>query len=179
MAAQSVLLQPWREATDNLEGVYKTAYSRANELLPRFKSLLERYVPADAQLLTNIKTETSFIRKSQRKPVRLIHDVLRAAILTTTKKQADKVANEMKRKLPIVEFEHKDNPNANDTGYFGSYHLKMKVEDMVCEVQIMPETLWDYKERGHIAYTSPTAHKDKSVMSFSRWLYDTANKESL
>jgi hypothetical protein len=178
MAVQPILLQPWPEATDNLESVYKTASNRANELLPRFKSLLERYVPPDSRLLTNIKTLSSFVRKSKRKPVRLIHDVLRAAVLTQTKKEAAKVANEMKRKLPIVEFDHKDDPETLDTGYFGSYHLKMRIADMICEVQIMPETLWAYKERSHAFYTDSTAHQDKSVMGFSHWLYSTANKES-
>jgi hypothetical protein len=177
MAAQSVLLQPWPEA-DNLESVYAKAQARANELRPKFQALLGRYVPANSRLLVDIKSQSSFIRKTKRKPVRLIHDVLRAAILTPTKKEAAKVANEMKRKLPIVEFDHKDDPGALDTGYFGSYHLKMKIEDMVCEVQIMPETLWCYKERGHAAYTDAGSHKDPSVMSFSRWLYQTANKES-
>lgn len=177
MAAQP-LLQPWPETTDNLENVYKTAHNRADELMPRFKKLLERYTPSDSRLLLNIKSLSSFIRKSKRKPVRLIHDVLRAAILTQTKKEAAKVANEMKRKLPIVEFDKKDDPNAMDTGYFGSYHLKMQIEDLICEIQIMPETLWIYKEHGHSAYIDPASHSDKSVMSFSRWLYSTANKES-
>jgi hypothetical protein len=177
MAAQS-LLQPWPEATDNLESTYQKAQQRANELLPRFKSLLERYVPSDSRLLVNIKSQSSFVRKSKRKPVREIHDVLRAAILTPTKKQAAKVANEMRRKLSIIEFDRKNDPNETPMGYYGSYHLKMRVDDMICEVQIMPETLWCYKERNHANYTDPAATQDKSVMSFSHWLYSTANKES-
>ena len=174
------LLQPWPDVSDNLpiERIYEKAQTRANELLPRFKKLLERYTPEDCRLLINIKSLSSFIRKAGRKPVRRIHDVLRAAILCQTNKEATKVANEMKRKLPIVEFDHKDDPDETDTGYYGSYHLKMWIGDMVCEVQIMPETLWIYKERNHTTYVDTESQQDKSVKSFSHWLYDTANKES-
>ena len=174
------LQQPWPDVSDkvSIEQVYAKAQHCAYEREARFKKLLERYTPKDSRLLTNIKSLSSFIRKAKRKPVQFIHDVLRAAILTQDHKEAVKVSNEMKRKLPIVEFDKKDDPDAVDSGYHGAFHLKMWIDHMVCEVQIMPETLWIYKERQHSTYTDPKAHKDKSIMSFSHWLYDTANKES-
>jgi ppGpp synthetase/RelA/SpoT-type nucleotidyltranferase len=174
------LQQPWPDVSDkvSIEQVYEKAQGRAHELLPRFKALLERYTPSDSKLLVNIKSLSSFIRKSNRKPVQKIHDVLRAAILTQTKKEAAKVANEIKRKLPIVEFDKKDDPEETETGYHGSYHLKMRIEDLITEVQIMPETLWVYKEQNHRIYTDTELQQDKTVLTFSRWLYKTANKES-
>ena len=175
-----IKLQPWPNVSDkvSIEQVYEKAQTCAHEREAHFKKLLERYTPKDCQLLVNIKSLSSFIRKAKRKPVQKIHDVLRAAILTQTKKKAAKIANEMKRKLPIVEFDKKDDPEETEIGYHGSYHLKMWVGNMVCEVQIMPETLWIYKEQNHAVYTNTELHQDKSVKSFSRWLYDTANKES-
>jgi hypothetical protein len=174
------LQQPWPDVSDkfSIEQVYEKAKACAQERETCFKKLLERYTPEDSRILTNIKSLSSFIRKAKRKPVQLIHDVLRAAILTQDQKEAAKVVNEMKRKLPIVEFDHKKEPEEEETGYYGAFHLKMWIDHMVCEVQIMPETLWIYKERNHATYTDPEAHKDKSVMSFSHWLYDTANRES-
>lgn len=179
MAAQ-IPLQPWPEASKDLsiEKVYQKAHQRAKELLPRFKSLLEPHVPADSRLLTNIKSQPSFVRKAKRKPVQKIHDVLRAAILTQTKDETKKVAEGLKRSLKVVEFDHKNQPEHLASGYYGAYHIKFMMADMVCEIQVMPETLWVYKERNHSAYSNDEAEHDPSVKSFSHWLYDTANKES-
>ena len=179
MAAQ-IPLQPWPEASKDLsvEKVYQKAHQRAKELLPRFKSLLEPHVPADSRLLTNIKSQSSFVRKAKRKPVQKIHDVLRAAILTQTKEETKTVAQALKRSLKVVEFDNKNKPDNVASGYHGAYHIKILVADMVCEIQVMPETLWIYKERNHGAYTNDEAGHDSSVKSFSHWLYDTANKES-
>jgi hypothetical protein len=178
MAAQN-LLQPWPEATKDLsiEKIYQKAHQRANELLPRFQSLLEPYVPADSRLLTNIKSLSSFVRKANRKSVRTVHDVLRAAILTQTKDEAKDVAHKLKA-LNVVEYDSKNDPEHVASGYYGSWHIKIKLADMICEIQVMPETLWIYKERNHATYTSNEAEKDPSVKTFSHWLYDTANKES-
>lgn len=169
------LLQPWPETTDiPIESVYQRAQTAAAKYLPQFKSLLEPFVLPGCNLLTNIKSLSSFIRKAKCKPVRRIHDVLRAAILTQTKEQAEEIANKLKPKT--IEFDQKNDPDEATTGYYGSFHLKLKIGDMICEVQIMPETLWVYKERNHPIYAN--SEKDPSVLSFSRWLYDTANKES-
>lgn len=181
MAAKT-LVQPWPEVSSDLsiEKVYQKAQSHAKELLPRFASLLEPFVPSDSRLLTNIKSLSSFIRKAKRKPVQRIHDVLRAAILTQTKKEAHDVAEKIKKSLNVVEYDYKEHPDQDvcATGYYGSFHIKIKLADMICEIQVMAETLWVYKERSHDAYVNQDANKDNSVKSFSNWLYDTANKES-
>lgn len=182
MAAQTNLLQPWPEVSkDNtIESVYEKAHERAQELLPRFKSLLEPFVPSDSRLLTDIKSKNSFVRKHNRKQARKIHDVLRAAILTQTKDEAHNVAEKIKKALKVVEFDFKEHPDQDvcATGYYGAFHIKIKLADMICEVQIMAETLWIYKERSHASYTSQAAETDHSVQTFSNWLYNTADKES-
>jgi hypothetical protein len=180
MAAQ--LLQPWPEASkdNSVESVYQKAQAHAQELLPRFKALLEPYVPEDSRLLTDIKTLSSFIRKHKRKSTKKIHDVLRAAILTQTKEEAHEVAEKIKKGLKVVEYDFKEHPDQDicATGYYGSFHIKIKLSDMICEIQVMTETLWVYKERSHSSYANQDAENDRSVKTFSNWLYNTANRES-
>jgi Region found in RelA / SpoT proteins len=179
MAAQSSL-QPWPDVSDDLpiEKVYQKAQHHAHELLPKFKSFLQHFVPVNCQLLTDIKSQSSFIRKAKRKPVQMIHDVLRAAILTQTKDEAKQIAERIKHtsSAKVLEFEYKNGSDHIATGYHGAFHIKIKLADMICEIQVMTETLWVYKERNHSTYTTGQAENDRSVKTFSNWLYDTAEK---
>jgi len=179
MAAQTSA-QPWPDVSDDLpiEKIYQKAQHHAHELLPKFKAFLQHFVPVNCQLLTDIKSQSSFIRKTKRKSVQKIHDVLRAAILTQTKAETKQIAERIKHNssAKVVEFEYKNGSDHVDTGYHGAYHIKIKMADMICEIQVMTETLWVYKEHNHASYVSGT--RDKSIMTFSRWLYNTANQES-
>jgi hypothetical protein len=176
--AQKSFLQPWPDISGDIsiETVYQQAHKRATELFDPWVSLLTPFVPADCQLLPNIKGLESFSQKAKRKPVRKIHDVLRAGILTNSMDEVEPIAKRIEARLDVVESDYKDDPDRYETGYYGSVHLKVRFHDLICEIQIMPQTVWTYKERTHSFYASHT--HDRSILGFCRWLYKTANQES-
>jgi hypothetical protein len=161
-------LQPWND--------YNQAIAILTTKKEKFTHLLQSVLLPHCDLLVNIKTEKSFLSKLTRKPANEIHDVLRAAILTNTNQETIDIVFNLKQKIQVVECDHKEVEDV--LGYRGSYHLKIKIEGTICEVQVMPKSLWSMKEILHNRYETVREGKplDKSVRAFSRFMYNTIGK---
>lgn len=168
--------QPWAEQEPtSIADAYREAALAARQRLSAFQQYLKQFEAPDRKVLVDIKTESSFVKKAARKPVREIHDVLRGAILTTTSSDTDTVADRISHDALQGDYKSRQ---SNLRGYFGAYHFKIPVSGMAAEIQVMPEHLWVYKELDHNRYDEQRCGKvDRSAVGFSRWLYDTANKE--
>lgn len=94
-----------------------------------------------------------------------IDDVLRGAILTRDKREADKVVDNLKKKGEVVKHEYKEFGDSK-LGYGGVHHVTLKVNGVHTEVQVMPKKMWTYKKEAHNIYKkyrtmqSPEKHPD-------------------
>lgn len=161
--------QPWND--------YGQAVTILLTKKEKFTHLLQSVLPRDADLLINMKSHESFLSKLTRKPIGEIHDVLRAAILTNSNQEVFDITDRLKEISNVIECDYKDEPDGK-TGYYGACHLKIQIDNVICEVQIMTKVLWSMKEILHNRYEMVRVGKplDKSVKQFSRFMYDTANK---
>lgn len=118
----------------------------------KFESSLKRAAVKDSKVLVSVKSFSSIKSKIERgKSLSKMGDVLRAAILVPTQDDVKKVIDNMRKIFNLQELEHKER-GGNDWGYYGTWHLAVDMNGVLCEVQIMPKTTWTYKEKGHEIY---------------------------
>lgn len=161
----SVVTQPWHASNspEDLEQIYDLAAKKAEANKSRFESILKRASHGQAKILVGIKTRESFLDKTiQRgKSADQVYDVLRGAILTDTQDEAADVIQNLKRTQIFMELEFKDKGTDPKFGYYGSYHIRLVVNDLICEVQVMTKRLWTYKKWAHEFYTQFRSAKEE------------------
>lgn len=148
------LVQPWGASTTDagIQAAYMTAALKAIDREAKFRALLQAVAPSDAQTITNIKSFDSFTSKVRRgKAPNEIHDVLRGAILCGDDDDINVTVNRLQAYARIVELDRK--VTENDYGYAGACHVKIILQGMIVEIQIMTKKLWQYKEWSHTFYS--------------------------
>lgn len=170
------LKQPWKNTLNS----YSDALAKVEQQKGAFTEILHIVTPYDGKYLVDIKSQLSYEAKLKRKPANGVHDLLRGAVLTTNKQEMVDVVAHIKQLTTVVECEYKREPSY-DGSYCGAIHMKIKVGDIIAEIQIMTSVVWQAKESLHNYYelSRKGQELDKSVKNYSRFVYDTANKSSL
>lgn len=104
------------------------------------------------KVVVDIKTKNSFKDKTinRGKEPEKVYDVLRGAIIVNDESQIDKVVDNLKRIFLIKKVEHKTKPEK--FGYYGAIHIDVIINEMVCEIQVMPKKVWQVKLKANNIY---------------------------
>lgn len=106
-----------------------------------------------AQVLFDEKKLPSILNKIDRGfSLNKMNDLLRCQVLQDSPQDAKKINNLLKEAFEYTKTEYKKYGTYPDTGYWGSYHLIVRVKGVLIEIQIMPKTLWVQKEMAHDFY---------------------------
>lgn len=81
-----------------------------------------------------------------------MNDLLRCQVLQDSPKDAEKINELLKETFEYTKTDYKKHGTYPDTGYWGSWHLIVRVNGVLIEIQIMPKTLWIQKEMAHDFY---------------------------
>jgi len=148
----------------------------AKDLRPIFEHKLKR-VAGDKKnkLLVDIKSAESILEKVARKNIspEAMGDVLRAAILVHHTQPIEKVVRRIKKAFTVIKIEYKDGSGENP--YKGAYHIDVLILNMRCEIQVMPRTMWVYKETAHESYKAGNPGSSRDL--FARALLLRAIKQ--
>lgn len=128
---------------------------------------------------TDIKSKKSFQNKTNErgKEPDKVYDVLRGAILVDAKNQIEKIVNSLKKVFLVKKVEHKTKPEEL-FGYYGSTHVDVVIDDMICEIQVMTKKLWHYKleaDKIYIKYRSVN-NPPKEAIEKSKELFRKGNE---
>lgn len=179
----TVNAQPWGSTAPTEQAVlatYTLAAERAEQGKPRLEALLKRASSGQAKIIVGIKSFESFLDKAiaRGRGTDQIFDMLRGAVLTDSDAEAVKVVHALRRITKFTRIEYKDKGSDPTFGYFGSYHINIVLDGMICEVQIMTRRLWTYKAWGHEFYqqfrSNPSA-PDPAVLRQSRNVFALGN----
>ena len=149
-------LQPWSsKKTQSIEDIYNVAIKHAEQVKPRLESVLKRASNGQFKILVGIKQFSSFADKvlNRGADVSKVYDVLRSAVLTNTQDEAKDVVANLKRTQTFLDLEFKDKGQDTTFGYYGSFHIRIVIDGLICEIQVMTKRLWSYKNWGHEFYT--------------------------
>lgn len=175
-------IQPWCPIKNHdPESVYDVAREKVENIKKKFESTLKRVSGGTAKVLVDIKSKKSFMDKIERgKSPCSIHDLLRGAILCKDADGVEETVQQIRKTQKWHEIEGKSK-GANIFGYYGSYHLKIVIDGIICEVQLMTQRLWTYKEWGHEIYNqtrqdlAKTGHVDPALVAHSKRIFDRGN----
>lgn len=177
--------QPWGDlpAKMNPEDAALATYVAATEkvkgLERRLEAMLKRACSGQAKVLVGVKSFNSFKDKviNRGRPASDVTDLLRAAVLTDSEEQTQQVIHNLKKSERYSELEHKDKGSDPKFGYYGSYHLKLVLDGVRCEVQVMTRRLWTYKEWGHQFYNQfrSGGTPDPEVLRKSKMVFAMGN----
>lgn len=176
-------IQPWCPIRNHdPDGIYDVAVTKVTGIRKKFENVLKRVSGGVAKVLTDIKSKKSFMDKITRgKNPCAIHDLLRGAVLCKDDAAVEDAVKQIRKTQQWHEIEGKSKGD-NAFGYYGSYHLKIVIDGIICEVQVMTQRLWTYKEWGHEIYNqtrqdfAKTGHLDPALVSHSKRIFDRGNK---
>lgn len=166
---------------------YEEGVSLAQKLREPFGNLLKKALMRGAanqgNVYTDIKSQSSFLDKTQRKDVSVITDLLRGAIIIDgTPDNVRQVARWLYNSAQIVNYEEKSSPRPGDRmGYHGSFHIDINFGGLICEVQIMNRRLWNSKESLHSTYEMQRAGRPvatSQIINASRFFKRVNRKNS-
>lgn len=177
-------IQPWCPAkTADPAEIYREAREKVDQMKGKFVAAMKRASSGSAKVLMDIKSEKSFLNKTQdrgKNPC-TVHDLLRGAILTKTDEEAQAVVDALKKQQKWHEIEAKTK-GGNEFGYYGSHHLKIVIDDIICEVQVMTQRLWAFKGWGHEIYNQTRTAVaqggilDPKTKQLSKQIFSLGNK---
>lgn len=176
--------QPWGLPKGNTEdavlAIYSVAAQKAEAARPKLERMLNRACSGQAKVLVGIKSYASFVDKvlARGRTATTVYDVLRAAVLTDDQAQAETVVHNLKKSVRYTELEFKDKGSDPKFGYYGSYHMRVLLDGMQCEVQIMTRRLWTYKEWGHQFYNQfrSGGNPDPAILRQSKAVFAMGNR---
>lgn len=136
---------------------YDKAKQLAKERLKKFRRGMKEAADGH-KVVVGIKSRGSFKDKTQNrgKPAQKVFDILRGAIVVDRKNQVNKIVDNLKRTFVVKKVEHKTKPE--EFGYYGAVHVDVLVDDLICEIQVMPKRIWECK-----MLTDKVYHKYRSV----------------
>ena len=179
MTLHPLALQPWGTA-GNPDDLYYTALTLAQGVRDRLQQILARAASGRGKILIGFKELAAFKSKLGRgKAADQIHDILRSAILLNTQAEVEDVVRQLRRSQTIHEVEFKDKGTDPAYGYYGSWHLKIVINSVIVEVQVMTRRLWTYKNWAHDFYQD---YRDKgdtvpaSAKAQSKYIFSMGNR---
>lgn len=176
-----------------VEEFYKKLVPFLNKVKDKFDRQIKTAIrkQPNAKFLSGIKPISSVVDKTvnRKKSMSRMGDLVRGAVLFSTKEEADEFAHNFvrKNKSNIVEFETKERGGDKVYGYYGSHHLTLLVDGLPVEIQVMSKKLWSYKSSAHDIYTqnrSKGGELSKADRHLSNQIFSMGNqnrrfKESL
>lgn len=131
---------PSKQPFNSYEKAKTLAYNRYDD----FKEKLNKV--SIGEIITDIKSEESFNDKIENrdKKIEKVFDILRGAVLIDNKSEIPKVIEELKNIFDVRKIDYKTTPEGI-FGYFGAVHVDVVVDNLICEIQIMPKKLWQFK----------------------------------
>lgn len=154
---------------------YDKAKALAIEAHPEFLRKLES---VSGKVIPDIKSKDSFLDKVYNRGTHPHHvyDILRAAVIVDSKDDFAKVIAELNTLFELRKIDYKTKPEG-PFGYYGAVHVDVIVDDLICEIQIMPKKLWDYKQETDKIYAEYRSEDKipKSEMERCRALFKEAN----
>jgi hypothetical protein len=155
---------------------YVKAKDLAKEREDKFHDLLKE-AAGKYKVIHDIKTKDAFDNKTgiRGKDPDKVFDVLRGSILVDSKAQIPAVIESIKQVFLVKKIDHKTKPD-KEFGYYGSVHVDVVVNDMICEVQVLTKKLWDHKLEGWEMYRKYRGKKvPPEIVEKSKALYRKAN----
>lgn len=129
-----------------------------------------------------IKPFNSVVDKAlnRKKGFSQLNDLVRCAVLFESSEAADDFIKTFTRKYKslIVGYESKEKGADQTYGYYGSHHLDIEIDGIICEVQVMSKKMWNYKKAAHAIYTanrSKDGGPSKEDMYLSKKIFSMAN----
>lgn len=175
-----------KSALDQAKEIYQKAKDMAGSLKRKFLGLLRRVSQfKNSKVLVDIKGMESFVDKiiNRGNSASKITDVLRSAILVSSKEEVDKTVDNIKKRFQVAKHKEKKQELDPEYGYFGSHHFYVKVGKMLAEIQVMTKKLWAYKEEAHKIYNKYRSVKqadsevEKLDKALSKQLFQIANTD--
>lgn len=189
--------QPWADFEHEKDHEYsrdefkkhfnKEVKPKIDKVKEPFHKILHTSKVGNAKVLAATKSLDSIHDKvvKRNKPLSDIHDIVRGAILTKNKEEADKVVNNIKKNAVVLKHEYKETDNKDSTtSYGGVHHAVLDVNGVKTEVQVMPKKVWDAQQHSHQIYRkyrsmkNPQQHPDYAKdMAKSKSIFTNANKK--
>lgn len=141
-----------------LELAYKELLPAAQSIKQRLYAFLKASATGvkDAKILIGIKPLKSVISKvvERGKPATGLSDLVRSAVLFDTYEEVKHFVDQFVKKYHayIVDKETKKAGTDKVYGYFGSFHLGVMINGLLCEIQVMTKKLWAFKDKAHQIY---------------------------
>lgn len=145
-AAKAIYQRAAKIAADNADYLYKILKAAISG--------------ANAAIKMNIKKEEKFANKVllRFKNPGQIHDVLRAAIISSDDTVIDRAVKYLKTHTRVNQYEYKKFGQDPKYGYYGSHHFDIWIkapqaeQGIIVEVQVMSRRLWTMKDVAHELY---------------------------
>jgi ppGpp synthetase/RelA/SpoT-type nucleotidyltranferase len=189
--------QPWADFEHDKDHEYskdefkkhfnKEVKPKIDKIKKPFHQILHNSKVGNAKVLAATKSLDSLHDKvvKRNKPLSDVHDIVRGAVLTKNKEEADKVVNNIKKNAVVLKHEYKEHGNKDDsTGYGGVHHLVLDVNGVKTETQVMPKKIWDIQQHAHHIYQkyrsmkNPQLHPEyEADMKKSKAMFGNVNKK--
>lgn len=143
---------------ERLAAAYKELMPQAQSIKQRLFSFLKSSAASikGSKILIGIKPLKSVYSKvvERGKPATGLSDLVRSAVLFDTYDEVKEFVDHFVKKYHayIVDKETKKAGTDKVYGYFGSYHLGVMINGLLCEIQVMTKKLWAFKDRAHGIY---------------------------
>lgn len=173
------------DIADKLSSVYEKFKSFFETIKDKFKSILQKAANkfGNSKILAQLKPLKSLVDKVDGRGKRLdgITDLVRGAVIFDDKEDADRFVKDMQRKHgdKIVEFTEKTKGNDLIYGYYGTYHILLEIDGIICEIQIATKNLWKQKKLAHKVYKATRSSAEgpsKADSMLSKRLFVKGNR---
>lgn len=169
---------------DYIESIHTRYLPTFGKIEKKLQNMIKKEIGGfkNTKLMTNLKNMEGIKSKviDRGKSIIDINDFVRGAVLFDDNIQASQFVEEFvrKNKSAVVEFEEKEKGADKMYGYFGSFHLGVMIDGLVCELQVMSKKLWDYKNAAHKIYAAARDRPEgasKFDTSLSKKLFSLGN----
>ena len=172
------------EKKEAIEDFYNNMLPFFKDVENKLKKLLKKSLSKKDQqvkILTDIKKPDSIFNKyiERGKNIMEMNDIVRSAILFKEKEDVNNFINKFlrKNKNVVKDYEKKEKGGDPEFGYFGSHHIDININGLICEIQVMTRKLWNYKIEAHKIYQKArTSGGDDFYKKVSKDIFKAANE---
>ncbi|AKF13546.1 RelA/SpoT family protein [Sinorhizobium phage phiN3] len=173
------------DIADKLGSVYDKFKNFFESVKDKFKTILQKAANkfSNTKILAQLKPLKSLLDKvdGRGKSLSSITDLVRGAAIFEDREDAEKFVKDLQRKHgdKIVEFVEKTKGSDMVYGYYGTYHLLIEIDGIICEIQVATKKLWKQKKLAHKVYTATRSSSDgpsKEDSQLSKRLFSKGNR---
>ena len=173
----------YEEAEKRLKEFLEKYNDNFNKSLKEYTKVIKQQLKGftNPKFLYQFKTVSSIISKvvNRKKSIFNISDLIRGAVLLKTQDDVNNFVINFRRKNSniIQKYEEKEKGIDKTYGYYGSHHFSLNINDLTCELQVMTQKLWNYKEEAHKIYqqTRDKGEVTKQDMELSKKIFNIGN----